>query len=99
MAAKEGVPIYPGAETPSGQSSITPGDAETKYEMVMLTPDPVAKVADYYNKAIPGIDEKKTAGGADFMGMTSSKIPVHIVVGSKEGKTTIDVVALIETNR
>jgi hypothetical protein len=96
MAQKEGIPLYPGSQTPSGESSVTSGAAETRYELVMITKDPIAKIADFYRQKIAGLDGRVTGETADFMGMTSTNIPIHITMGTRAGKTTIRAAAILE---
>ena len=98
MAAKEGIPLYPGSQAPSGESTITPGASETRYELVMVTPDSIGKVADFYKRKIAGLDGKVTGETADFMGMTAVKIPVHITMGVKAGKTVVRAAAVVASN-
>lgn len=96
MAKKEGIPIYPGSQTPSGESSVTSGAGETRYELVMVTSDSINKVADFYRQKIAGLDGKVTGDTADFMGMAGTNIPVHITAGVRNGKTNIRAAAILE---
>jgi len=98
MADKEGIPIYPGALTPSGESSVTANLAEARYELVMITPDPIAKVAEFYKQKIVGLDGKVTGDTADFMGTSPAKTLIHITMGVRSGKTTIRAAALLPSS-
>jgi len=97
MATKQGVPLYPGSDAPSGQSTVTSGVTESSYNLVLETSDPVKKVVDFYKSKVPGLNGGANAGGSEFRGLTPNKTPVHITISGKDGKTRISVVAIVET--
>lgn len=92
MAEKADVPLYPGAETPDGKSSVKEGEAENRYEILMTTPDPVDKVLAFYESKMER--SQKTTSNDGVMG-TTAKGNFVIVNTSRTGKkTTITAVSV-----
>lgn len=96
LANKQGVPIYPGAIAPEGQSSVTPGNGETKYDLELISSDPFKKVAAFYEEKLPKVSSVCNSTGCDIIGPTPKGTLVQIKIGMKEGKTSISVIAIVE---
>ncbi len=97
MATKQGVPLYPGAEAPEGQSSVTMGVTEGRYTLVLVTPDPLPKVVSFYKSKIPVLNGGMNNGNAEFLGSSANKSSVALTISSKDKKTTIRLSAVVET--
>lgn len=95
LATKADIPIYPGATVPEGQSKVTSSSAETRYEIDMVTPDSVDKVARFYKDKLH-LDRQGSSGTADMMGVTPKGELARIKIESKGGKTTIQAVSVDE---
>jgi hypothetical protein len=48
LAAKADILIYPESKLPEGESNVRTDGKQTRYEIVMLTPDSVQQVEEYY---------------------------------------------------
>lgn len=93
LAEKADVPIYPGAKVPDGRSRAPYEipNGETRVEIVMETPDPLAKVIAFYEAKVKQIGN---ASGPLVAGKTPKGNDVLINV-SRDGKlTTIKVNAI-----
>lgn len=95
LADKQGVPIYPGAIAPEGQSSVTQGNGETKYDLELATSDQIKKVNAFYVEKFPSASSVCNAIGCDIMVQTPKGTYAQIKIGTKEGKTSISVIALV----
>ena len=96
MADKQGIPLYPGAVAPEGQSTMTEGAGETRYSLILVTPDPVKKVVDFYSKSLPGSNVMTSGASSDIMVETPKHTLAQIKIGPKGNKTTIEAVAIVE---
>jgi len=98
MSTKSGVPIYPGADVPNGQSSVTSGPTESRLELVMTTKDSVDKVVSFYKGKMPVFNGGMNNGAAEYRGLTPNKSSLHLIVSAKGGKTTIRAAAVVENS-
>ncbi len=89
MAKHQGVALYPGAESPPGQSTVIAGGADSRFALVLVSTDSPDKVVAFYKHQIPVLNGGGHGGGFEFRGRTADKSPVHLIIGSQDGKTKI----------
>lgn len=97
IAEKQGVALYPGADSPPGQNSVLTGDTQSRYVLILETKDPVKKAVDYYKSKIPVLNGGAHGGGYEFRGLTKDKFPVHLVIGGGDGHTRIQLEIIANT--
>ncbi len=100
--ADVGVPFYPGAKSGEGQATKVVGPEGSSYAVVLLSPDPLDKVASFYRDHL-----KSASAGKQMMDMSSNdgatlmlvdekaKSSIQIIVGKGEKGTEV----MITSNR
>jgi hypothetical protein len=93
MAEKADVPLYPDADAPDGKSNFRKSDAETRYEIVLTTPDPPEKVLKFYEKNLT----KAQRMTPKLMGVSKKGNSVMVSADQSNGLTTITLVSIAMT--
>lgn len=95
LAEKAGIPIYPNAHVPNGQSSVEKTDKQIRYEIVMDTTDDVDAVLKYYDKKLANAQRL----GGKVMGLGGQHASVMVNAQRNADRTEIRAVAIVETGR
>lgn len=95
LAAKADVPIYPGAETPEGTSTVQSSKDGTRYEIVMSTTDIPEKVMKFYESKLQHAE--LMAAGSTVMGMSPKGHYVSVKTAHVSNRTDINVVVTDES--
>jgi hypothetical protein len=84
------IPLYPGASAPSGKSKAPLKDASggTRYELIQVTADPVAKVAAFYKEKL-ALDTLVSGNSGTAMGKSPKGNYLILTLSRTGDETTI----------
>ncbi len=94
LAQKADIPVYPGAGFPEGVSNVRTSGAQTRYQLVMNTPDTTDKVRKFYGSKLK-LDAKSGTTN-ELMGLTPKKHYVMIKLKPDGDHTEIDAVVIVQ---
>jgi hypothetical protein len=94
LAQKADVPLYPGADTPEGASTVQSSDKGTRFEIVMSTTDPAPKVLKFYEGKLQHAEI--ITGGTTVMGISPKGNYVSVKTSKVSNRTDINVVVTQE---
>jgi hypothetical protein len=86
LAKQADIPLYPDAVLPDKKSNVRTDGKQTRYELIMATPDAPEKVLRFYKEALK-LESHKEASSYRLLGRTPSGNYAMIDI-SPDGKST-----------